>query len=116
MDPKIEALAESLKDILKGRLDTYLSSEKDKKEFLEERTRRLAQLTLELARAFSDTGKQEEIRKQMEVVQDTIENELFAVAVDISAEFRASVKDVLSTILDYAIKVLPKLLPALAAL
>src|SRR5574342_341224 len=114
MDPIIESLAGSLKDLLKGRLDQFLSSEKDKKEFLEERTRRLAQLTVDLAKAVSDPDKQAEIRRQMAVVSDTIVNELHAAAVDISVEFRTTVKDVLGTILDYGAKVLPAVVKALA--
>jgi cell division septum initiation protein DivIVA len=114
MDPNLEALAGSLKDLLKGRLESYLSSKKDQKEFLEERTHRLAELTVQLARSFSDTDKQAEIKRQMAVVSDTIVNELNAAAVDISVEFRHTVQDVLGTALDFAIKVIPKLIPALA--
>lgn len=114
MDPLVESLAGSLKDLLKGRLDQFLSGEKDKKEFLEERTRRFAQLTVELAKAVTDPDKQAEIRRQMAVVSDTIVNELHAAAVDISVEFRTTVKDVLGTILDYGAKVLPILIRVLA--
>lgn len=114
MDPLLESLAGSFKDLLRGRLDEFLSKEKDKKEFLEDRTRRLAELTLELARAVTDEDKQAEIRRQMAVVSDTIVNELHAAAIDISLEFRATVHDVLGTILDYGAKVLPVLIKALA--
>jgi len=116
MDQNIEALAGSLKDLLKGRLDSYLSSRKDQKEFLEERTRRLAELIVQLAKAFADPDKQAEIKRQMSVVQDTIVNELHAAAIDVSVEFRQTVTSVLQTVVDYGIKVLPKLIPALAAL
>ena len=114
MDPLLDSLAGSLKDLLRGRLDQFLSSEKDKKEFLEERTRRLAQLTVELARAVSDPDKQAEIRRQMATVSDTIVNELHAAAVDISVEFRTTAKDVLGTVVDYGVKVLPALIKVLA--
>ncbi len=116
MDQKIEELAGSLKDLLKGRLDAFLSDQKDKKEFLEERSRRLAELTVQYAKAATDPALQAGIRLQMGVVSDTIVNELHAAAVDISVEFRETVTSVLGTVLDYAIKVVPKLLPALAAL
>lgn len=114
MDPLIEKLAGSLKNLLREHLDTYLSSEKDKKEFLEERTRRLAELTVELAKAVNDPDKQAEVRRQMAVVSDTIVNELHAAAVDISVEFRVTVKEVLSTVLDYGIQILPVVLKVLA--
>lgn len=114
MDPLIDSLASSLKDLLRGRLDQFLSGEKDKKEFLEERTKRLAQLTVELAKAVADPDRQAEIRRQMTVVSDTIVNELHAAAVDISVEFRTTVNDVLGTVLDYGEKVLPVLIKVLA--
>lgn len=114
MDPLIESLAGSLKDLLRGRLDQFLSQEKDKKEFLEERTRRLAEVTVDLARAAGDSDRQAEIRRQMSVVQDTIVNELHAAAVDVSVEFRSTVKDVLGTVIDYGAKVLPVLIKVLA--
>ena len=114
MDPLLDSLAGSLKDLLRGRLDQFLSSEKEKKEFLEERTRRLAQLTVELARAVSDPDKQAEIRRQMVTVSDTIVNELHAAAVDVSVEFRTTAKDVLGTVVDYGVKVLPALIKVLA--
>ena len=114
MDPLIESLAGSLRDLLREHLDEYLSSEKDKKEFLGERTRRLAELTVELAKSITDPDKQAEMRRQMAVVTDTIVNELHAVAVDISVEFRVTVKAVLSTVLDYGAKVLPVLIRVLA--
>ena len=112
MDPIIENLAGNLKDLLRGRLDEFLSNEKDKKEFLEERTKRLAELTLDLAKAVAagDQDQQAEVRRQMAVVSDTIQNELYAAAVDISVEFRATVKNVLNTILDYSVKVLVPML------
>lgn|SRR5574339_139194 len=117
MDPIIENLAGNLKDLLRGRLDEFLSSEKDKKEFLEERTKRLAQLTADLAKAVavSDEDRRAEILRQMAVVTDTITNELYAAAVDISVEFRATVKNVLETVLDYGVKiVVPMLVKGLA--
>ncbi len=116
MDKTIEALAESLKDLLKGRLKSYLSSEADKKEFLTEPAKRFAQLTVELGKAWNNEVEQKRIREEMEVVADTIQNELHAVAIDISVEFRASVRDTLQATLDFAQKVLPKVLLAIASL
>ena len=116
MDPLLESLAGSFKDLLHGRLDQFLSKEKDKKEFLEERTRRLAELTVNLGKATvgGDADAQAEIRRQMSVVTDTIINELHAAAVDVSMEFRVTVKEVMGTLLDYGVKVLPIVLRVLA--
>jgi len=114
MDPNIEALAGGLKDLLKGRLDRFLDSNKDKKEFLEERTKRLAELTVELARAKTDEERAF-IAGRMDTVKDTIENELYAAAVNVSAEFRAASGDVLGTVVDWGLKIAPGLLKALAS-
>lgn len=116
MDPLIEELAGSMKDLLRGRLDQFLSQEREKREFLEDRTRRLAELTVNLGKAVAagDADAQAEIRRQMGVVTDTIQNELAAIAVDISVEYRASVEAVLGTLLDYGLKVLPVVLKVLA--
>lgn len=113
MDPNIEALAGSLKDLLKGRLERFLSSEKDKKEFLEDRARRLAELTVSLAKAQTD-DERNFILGRMDSVKDTIVNELHAAAVDVSVEFRTSLNDVLGTAVDWGLKVAPTLLKALA--
>jgi hypothetical protein len=109
VDPLILELAGKLKGLVKDRLSSYLSSEQDKKEFLEDRTKRMAELTLDMAKAQSD-DERTAIRGLMSTVADTIETELIAIAVDVSAEFRASVSAVLETVLDYAEKALPIIL------
>ena len=114
MDPNIEALAGSLKGLLKGRLDQFLDSNKDKKEFLEDRVRRLAELTVDLARAKTEEERAF-IAGRMDTVKDTIQNELYAAAVNVSAEFRSTVSDVLGTAVDWGLKVAPGLLKALAS-
>ena len=113
MDPNIEALTGGIKDLLKGRLDRFLDTNKEKKEFLEERARRLAELTVELAKAKTDTDRSI-ILGRMDIVKDTIQNELYAAAVDVSAEFRSATGDVLGTLVDFGLKVAPVLLKALA--
>lgn len=114
MDPIIDTLAGSLKDLLKERLGGYLSREQEKKEFLEERARRMAELTVEMAKAITDSDERARIRRQMETVGDTIVNELHAAAIDISVEFRASVRDTLATVYSFSEKVLPIVMKAVA--
>lgn len=116
MDPNIEALGGAIKGLLKDRLDQYLSEEKDKADFLRERSERLAELTVELAKAVGDDSRRAEVLGQMAIVSDTIVNELHAAAVDISVEFRQTVSDVLGTIGDWAAKVLPVLIKTLVKL
>ncbi len=113
MDPNIEAFASGLKGLIKGRLDRFLDSNREKKEFLEERARRLAELTVEFTKAKSD-AERAEISERIDTVKDTIQNELYAAAVDVSTEFRSAVNDVLGTAIDWGLKVGPIFLKALA--
>lgn len=111
MDLNIDKLGASLKDLITGRLRGFLNANADKKEFIEERTKRLAELTIEMAKATTD-AERESLRNLMDTVADTIESELTAVAVLVSAEFRASATAVLQTVLEYAQKALPIILAA----
>lgn len=114
MDQNIERLGATLKDLIKGRVGAFIDANRAPKEFLEDRARRMAELTLELARASTD-DERASIRGLMETVADSIENELTAVAVLVSAEFRAAVTATLSTMLEFAQKALPIVLKAVAA-
>jgi hypothetical protein len=111
VDLNIDKLGASLKDLITGRLRGFLNANADKKEFIEERTKRLAELTIEIAKASTDPER-ESLRNLMDTVADTIESELTAVAVLVSAEFRASVTATLQTVLEYAQKSLPIILAA----
>jgi len=113
VDPIIEQLGDSLKELIKGRMGAYIDGQKATKDFLLDRARRMAELTVELARAASD-DERASIRGLMDTVADSIESELTAVAVSVSAEFRATVTAVLSTVLEYAEKALPLILKAVA--
>ncbi len=114
MDPNVEALAGGLKDLLKGRLDRFLDANKEKKEFLQELTRRLAELTVDLAQAETQDARTY-ILGRIDTVKDSIQNELYAIAVDVSAEFKTSAHEVLGTVVDWGLKVAPALLKALAS-
>lgn len=115
MNPLIEQLAGSLKDLIVGRAKKYLNAQVSaRKEFLEERAKRLAELTVDMAKAGGDADRAA-IRAQMETVTDTIENELIAAAVDASAEARATFRAILDTALDFAEKALPVVIKALMA-
>lgn len=114
MDPNLEALAGGLKDLFLGRLDRFLNDSKNKKEFLEERMKRLAELTLDLAKA-STADERDFILGRMDTVKDTIQNELYGAAVIVSSEFKATASEVLGTVVDWGLKVAPSLLKALAS-
>jgi hypothetical protein len=114
MDPKIEELASVLKDLIVGRAKKYLNAQiAARKEFLEERAKRLAELTVFMAKATTDADR-DGVKLQMETVSDTIENELVAAAVDASVEARAAFGDAVSAVVDYALKALPWIMKAAA--
>lgn len=115
MDPLIEKLAGTLKDLITGRASKFLDAQKAaRKDFLEERVKRLAELTVDLAKAGGDADRTA-IRGLMETVTDTIENELVAASVDASVEARETFKVILGTVLDFAEKALPVVLKLAAA-
>lgn len=116
MDANLEALAGTLKDMIVGRAKKYLNAQiAARKEFLEERSKRLAELTVFMAQATTDADR-DGVRIQMETVTDTIINELVAAAVDASAEARAVFRDAVQAVADFAIKALPWVMKAVAAL
>lgn len=114
MDPNIEALGGSVKDLLKGRLDRFLDANKDSKDFLEERTKRLAELAVELAKAQTE-DERAFILGRMDSTRDAITNELYGAAVNVSSEFKTSAHEVLGTVVDWGLKIAPALLKALAS-
>jgi hypothetical protein len=119
MDPKVDELVQnlagSIKGLVVGRTKQYLNDEiAARKEFLEERTKRLAELTVDLAKAPTDDDRAA-IRSLMEDVTDAMENELVAAAVDASVAARATFQAVLATVLDFAEKALPIIIKILAA-
>ncbi len=114
MNEHIEALASEVKGILLGRLDKFLDANVDKKVFLQERTTRLAELATELLTA--KTGDERRyILERIDSVRDTIRNELYAAAVNVSTEFKNSVDDVLAVTVDWGLKLAPILLRLVAA-
>lgn len=116
MDPNIEALALTLKDLVVGRAKALLDQQKAaRKEFLEERMRRLAELTVEVAKAPTQADR-DAMLAGMETVGDTIINELVAAAVDTSVATRQTFQTIIATVIDFAWKALPKVIPALGGL
>lgn len=113
MDQNLEALAGSVKGLLKGRLDQFLNDNKNRKEFLEERTKRLAELAVDLAKAQTN-DERNYILGRMDTVRDAITNELYGAAVVVSSEFKSTAHEVLGTVVDWGLKVAPALLKALA--
>lgn len=98
---------------VKERSKKFLDDNKDAGEFLEDRAKRIAELGVELVRAGDDDEKRENIMTQMAVVQQTIQNQLSAVAVHASIESRELFGKILGTALDVLVKAIPVILAAI---
>jgi hypothetical protein len=101
-----------IKDALIGVVKTYgqdfLDRHADAKEFVAERSERLAKLAF-LYTTNTDALIREGIVSSMKIVRQSIENELAGVALDASAESKATFARVLGVAFDTVIKLVPKL-------
>ncbi len=79
------------------------------RDFVADRAKRLAELAWEYKTA-SDTATKEQKKQSMNMVQQTIDNELTAVALHGEAAAKDSFKKVLNTVTKTFVKVIPTLL------
>jgi hypothetical protein len=107
----LEDLKDSVVGTIKEEAQAFLDKHKDAKDFVEERGKRLAELGVEYVKA-TDTAGREHALLQMKVVQQSIRNEIASIAVTAEAQAKAS----FAKIVDTAVGVLIKALPALVAL
>lgn len=89
-----------------------LADNKDAAQFLEDRAKRVAELGVEYLKASDDAGR-DTVIEQLEVVKQSIQNEISQVAVNASIEARATFKNVMGVALDVFIKALPIIVAAL---
>lgn len=113
-NPDWNKLLEDLKDAVvgtvKGQVGDFLNQHADAKAFLEDRAKRLAQLGIEYLKGNEAERKNTDV--QIQVVQQSIRNQLAAVAVGAEAKARETFAKVIET----ALGVLAKAIPALASL
>lgn len=102
----LAAGGEKIVSLLKQRAGDFVDEKLLNNDFLKERGARLFELGLDLAKA-SDEDERARILDQIEVVKDGITSELWAAAVDASAEARSFIKQIVETAKDFAIQVLP---------
>lgn len=88
-----------------------LASNKDAAQFLEDRAKRVAELGVDYLKAADDDARTAVIL-QLEIVRQSIQNELASVAVGAAAEARATFQKILGVALDVLIKALPVILAA----
>lgn len=89
-----------------------VTDNKDAALFLEERAKRIAELGGDYIKAQDDAGR-DAAMEQIEVVRQSIQNEIANVAVSASVEARATFKSVMGVALDVLIKALPIIVAAL---
>lgn len=87
-----------------------LDANKDARDFLEDRAKRLAELGVEYLKAENDAAR-ESVKELMVVVQQSIRNEVSQVAVGASIESRKT----FAKVLDAAVGVLIKAIPIVVA-
>jgi hypothetical protein len=89
-----------------------LADNKDAAEFLQDRAKRVAELGVDYIKAGDDAAR-EAVMLQLQVVQQSIQNEISQVAVNASVESRATFKNVMGVALNVLLKALPVIVAAL---
>lgn len=109
-------IAKGLKDAIVDAVETraagFLEDHADARTFLLDRAKRAGELGEEYILA-QDDSKRGQVMEQLEVVRQSVENELSHVAVDASAAARGLFGDVLSVALQVLKAALPVLVSAL---
>lgn len=90
----------------------FVTDNKDAAQFLEDRAKRVAELGGEYLQAADDAGRAM-VMEQINVVRQSIQNEISQVAVHASIEARATFQKILNVALDVAIKALPIIIAAI---
>lgn len=111
-DPnKIKELAGKLFEIVERRTGGFVDDHADARAFLENRTTRLATLMLDLGAAADDAAR-DRIRDSISLVQETIDTELLSIANDAVPVAKATFRDTLKALFEFAKEVLPTFLAA----
>lgn len=115
-DELYKKLFEDLKgaviDPVSAEAKKFLADNKDAQDFMEERAKRFAELGVEYVQADTDE-KRENVSLQMKVVRQAMANEISKVAVDASAAARAKFTGILNAAVDVLLKALPAIVAAL---
>jgi len=96
----------SVFSIIKKRAGEHLDLARVRKDFVEERSKRLLELGVEFARATSDEERAR-IKESMATVTDAITSELWAAATDQSASSRNTIKAAVEGVRDFLVSALP---------
>jgi hypothetical protein len=110
MSDVLNELTDKIVAIVKERAGDFLEDNNLSKDFLQDRAKRLAKLMIKLAKA--SENQKAIVEKDIEIVRQSMENELSTLAVNASTEARATFKAVLGTVFEFAQKLLPLVLSA----
>lgn len=111
-----KSIVEDLKNAVVGPVTDaakkLLADNKDAAQFLEDRAKRVAELGADYIKASDDAGRKA-VMEQLEVVKQSIQNEISQVAVNASAASRETFKNVMNVALGVVLKALPIIVAAL---
>ncbi|MGI0150063.1 MAG: hypothetical protein ACREDF_11110 [Thermoplasmata archaeon] len=99
-------------ETVKGRARKFIEENDDARDFLEDRAKDIARLIVMLSQA-GDEQEEEAIKKEMEIARQSAENEIAGLAVSAEAEARATFREILGTVFDFAQKALPSIIAVL---
>lgn len=109
---RLASLKESIIEVVRSRAKEFLRENAEAEKFLEDRAERLARLSLEYALAADEVARAN-IRADMEIVRQSMENELASLVLAASGKSRDLFRQVLGTVADVLVKALPHLIAAL---
>lgn len=112
MSDEWKALGNSIFDTIKARASKFLDENAAAKDLLADRAQAFAQIAFEYKVA-TDSTKKGELLHEMEIVKQTIENELSALALVGKAESISTFKEIVGTALGAVVKYLPAILSAI---
>lgn len=101
-------IAKAILETVEGRAKKFLDDNKDARDFLKDRAERYAKVYWSYMNA-SDGALRDSLKRDLEIVKQSIENEVSTVAVKAATEARNLFKAILGTALDMLIKALPAL-------
>lgn len=111
-----QAILDGLKDavlgVVKGDAKDFLDQNKDAKDFLEDRAKRIIELGKGYALAGSD-DERDSITERLAIVQQSIRTELAGIALTAEVQARATFANIVHTALGVLVKMIPVVLAAI---
>ena len=107
-----DGIAESIIETVKSRAKKLWDENLEMRTFVGERAKTLAEIVWKY-KTTSDEAKRAELHHEMQIVQQTIENSLTAIALVAAAEAQATFREVVNTAFGTLIRALPAVLAAL---